>query len=91
MDDPKVRSARSYPVFIGVNLIALLILLPIAIFIGDIGPEIIEQIRLPRVATAISAGFAIALAGLLTQAIFINPIVEPSFLGVSSGVSSQFF
>jgi iron complex transport system permease protein len=87
MDDLRVKSAKRHLIFIGLNLLAFLILIPIAIFIGDIGAEIIQQIRLPRVATAISAGFAIALASLLTQAIFINPIVEPSFLGVSSGAS----
>jgi iron complex transport system permease protein len=46
---------------------------------------IIQRIRLPRALTAIAAGGALALAGLLLQTFFANPIVDSYVLGVSSG------
>jgi iron complex transport system permease protein len=45
------------------------------------------QIRLPRVLLALFAGGALALAGLLLQDFFRNPLVEPGLLGISSGAS----
>lgn len=78
---------RSSSLFILLNLLLLAILIPSAIFIGEANTTIIMEIRVPRVATALLAGVALALAGALTQAIFINPIVEPSFLGLSSSAA----
>jgi iron complex transport system permease protein len=49
------------------------------------GYIIIQKIRLPRALTAIAAGGALALAGLLLQTFFANPIVDSYVLGVSSG------
>jgi iron complex transport system permease protein len=43
------------------------------------------DIRLPRIATAISAGLALAVSGLLMQTLFRNPLAGPYVLGVSSG------
>ncbi|MDR2795770.1 MAG: iron ABC transporter permease [Spirochaetaceae bacterium] len=49
------------------------------------GQVIIQRIRLPRALASIAAGGALALAGLLLQTFFSNPIVDSYVLGVSSG------
>lgn len=46
---------------------------------------IVLQSRLPMVATAILAGAALAVSGLLLQTTFNNPLAGPSILGVSTG------
>lgn len=61
------------------------------LFTGDAGSgrwtTLIEDIRLPRVVTAACAGAALAVAGLLMQTLFANPLADPYILGVSSGAS----
>ncbi|WP_404314450.1 iron chelate uptake ABC transporter family permease subunit [Prescottella equi] len=61
------------------------------LFTGDAGSErwttLIADIRLPRVVTAAWAGAALAVAGLLMQTLFANPLADPYILGVSSGAS----
>lgn len=53
---------------------------------GDFpGKSIVMDIRLPRMLAAAVGGAALALSGLLLQAFFRNPIVEPYVLGISSG------
>ena len=49
--------------------------------------SIVFDVRLPRVACAVLAGGALALAGLLMQGVFRNPLVSPYTLGVSDGAS----
>jgi iron complex transport system permease protein len=46
---------------------------------------IIQNIRLPRALAGLASGAALAVAGLLLQTFFANPIVDPYVLGVSSG------
>jgi iron complex transport system permease protein len=48
---------------------------------------ILFEIRLPRVLMGLVAGWTLALAGLLLQALFQNPLAGPYTLGVSSGAS----
>jgi iron complex transport system permease protein len=48
---------------------------------------IVLQIRLPRVAVAILAGGALAVAGAAMQGLFRNPMASPNVLGVSAGGS----
>lgn len=43
--------------------------------------------RMPRVITAFLAGGGLAVAGMVYQAIFRNPLADPYTLGVSSGAS----
>lgn len=43
--------------------------------------------RLPRVITALLAGAALSVSGLLMQALFRNPLAGPYILGISSGAS----
>lgn len=53
---------------------------------GDPGDEIIVmQFRLPKAVTAVIAGMAMSVSGLLMQTLFRNPLAGPDVLGVSSG------
>jgi len=45
------------------------------------------SIRFPRAAMSAIVGAALAVAGLLMQAIFGNPLAEPGVVGVSSGAA----
>lgn len=47
--------------------------------------QIVWDIRFPRALAALIGGSSLAVAGLLLQIFFKNPIVEPYVLGVSSG------
>ena len=47
--------------------------------------EILFNFRLPKAITAIAAGAAISVAGLIMQTLFRNPLAEPYVLGISSG------
>ena len=48
---------------------------------------IIFNYRFPQALTALLAGAALAVAGLLMQTLFRNPLADPSMLGISSGAS----
>ena len=57
---------------------------------GDLNPmeqQILHAIRLPKALTAIMAGAALSVAGLIMQTLFRNPLAGPYTLGVSSGAS----
>jgi iron complex transport system permease protein len=45
------------------------------------------SIRLPRVVLAVAVGAALAVAGLVMQGTFRNPLAEPGVVGVSSGAA----
>jgi len=49
---------------------------------------IVEQIRLPRTLMAALVGAALAVAGVMMQGLFRNPLADPSLIGVSSGASA---
>ncbi|MDR2824120.1 MAG: iron ABC transporter permease [Prevotellaceae bacterium] len=49
--------------------------------------EIIVNYRLPKALTAVLAGAALSVSGLLLQTLFRNPLADPYILGVSSGAS----
>ncbi len=49
--------------------------------------QIVMDFRLPRALTALLAGAALAVSGLLMQTIFRNPLADPFVLGVNSGAS----
>ncbi|MBI2219354.1 MAG: iron ABC transporter permease [Candidatus Rokubacteria bacterium] len=60
--------------------------------LGRAEPESLESVvtvglRLPRIAAAILAGGALAVAGVGFQALTRNPLAEPAVLGVSSGAA----
>ena len=53
----------------------------------EIDWKILHEIRLPKAITAIMAGAALSVAGLMMQTLFRNPLAGPYTLGVSSGAS----
>lgn len=56
---------------------------------GDAGNDgwrlILLQTRLPQAVTALLAGTSLAVAGLLLQTLFNNPLAGPEVLGINSG------
>lgn len=87
MEDRQFSRKRRVLYVLAINTILLTLVLPIALFMGGSDYNIISEIRLPRVVTALIAGIALAIASVLSQAIFINPIIEPSFLGLNSAAA----
>ncbi|MDY3118930.1 MAG: iron ABC transporter permease [Peptoniphilus sp.] len=53
----------------------------------DVAYAIVMDIRLPRVLLAVLTGVALAVSGLVMQAVVGNPIADPYILGISSGAS----
>jgi iron complex transport system permease protein len=49
--------------------------------------RIFLDIRLPRAINCLLVGASLAMAGVLMQALFRNPIVEPGLIGTSSGAA----
>lgn len=47
--------------------------------------SIVCELRLPALLTALLAGSALGVAGLLMQTVFDNPLADPSILGVNAG------
>lgn len=47
--------------------------------------SVIWQIRLPRLVLGLFVGAALGVGGALMQAVFANPLAEPSVIGVSTG------
>lgn len=54
---------------------------------GDLGNAIFWEIRLPRVVLACLVGAALAVAGVILQGLFLNPLTDPYVTGVSSGAA----
>ncbi|MBO5134059.1 MAG: iron ABC transporter permease [Bacteroidaceae bacterium] len=52
---------------------------------NEVAEFVVLETRLPRMLTAMFSGAALAIAGLLMQNIFANPLADPSILGVNSG------
>lgn len=48
---------------------------------------VIRELRLPRALLGLGVGAALAVAGVLMQAVFRNPLASPDLLGASSGAS----
>lgn len=60
------------------------------LFNGHLSPQVYTlffQMRLPRMLLVALSGASLALAGLIYQNVFKNPLVSPDVLGVSSGCS----
>ena len=54
---------------------------------GSVDGMTVWQIRLPRALGAVIIGAALGIAGALAQAIFRNPLAEPTLIGLSSGAT----
>ncbi|MGM9608210.1 MAG: FecCD family ABC transporter permease [Oscillospiraceae bacterium] len=52
---------------------------------GDYHADIVWNIRLPRILSALILGGALSVSGFLLQTFFANPIAGPFVLGISSG------
>ena len=48
---------------------------------------IVCELRVPMIITALLAGGALGIVGLLMQTLFNNPLADPSILGVNAGAS----
>lgn len=53
----------------------------------SIWANIVLQLRLPQAITALLAGSALAVSGLMLQTLFQNPLAGPSILGISNGAN----
>ena len=54
---------------------------------GPADAEVMRHLRMPRMATALLAGAAMALSGSQMQSIFRNPLADPHIMGISSGAA----
>ncbi len=63
--------------------------IPLLLFHGRGTAEyaILFQVRLPRVLLGAAVGGALAIAGVMLQGMFRNPLVEPYTLGISGGAA----
>ncbi|MDK4250510.1 iron ABC transporter permease [Corynebacterium pseudodiphtheriticum] len=64
--------------------------LPRILAVGPLGvsamdESVIWQIRLPRLVLGLLVGAALGVGGALMQAVFANPLAEPSVIGVTAG------
>jgi iron complex transport system permease protein len=55
--------------------------------IPETSRTIVMTVRLPRILLGALVGFALALAGVVMQGFFRNPMADPSIIGVSSGAA----
>lgn len=53
--------------------------------VGGEVSAILAHVRLPRVAAALLAGSALAVAGLVIQTVLANPMASPNVIGVNAG------
>jgi len=53
----------------------------------DVSRTIIFNVRMPRIATGIAVGFALAMAGCIMQNVLRNPLASASTLGIAQGAS----
>src|SRR5580698_5405521 len=53
----------------------------------DAARNVVTIVRLPRILAAFGVGSLLALAGVLLQALFRNPLADPFVLGVSGGAA----
>jgi iron complex transport system permease protein len=56
-------------------------------FDGSNAHLIVRTLRLPRTLVALAVGAALAVAGVLLQAVTRNPLAEPAILGINAGAS----
>lgn len=51
----------------------------------ELSASVVWEIRLPRILLGFLVGASLGVAGTLMQAVFANPLAEPSIIGVTSG------
>ncbi|WJZ01795.1 Hemin transport system permease protein HmuU [Corynebacterium freiburgense] len=52
---------------------------------ADLTESVVWRIRLPRLVLGLLVGAALGVSGALMQAVFANPLAEPSVIGVTAG------
>lgn len=79
-------------VSIPVNDVALIFLHKLGLFrqvpVDDMYDMVLTSIRLPRILMTVLIGASLGVSGAALQALFRNPLVEPSLIGVSGGSAS---
>ena len=60
---------------------------PSRLLSDPLAQQLLWNLRLPRVLSAILIGMSLSAAGLVFQTVFANPLVEPGLLGVSQGAA----
>ena len=55
--------------------------------VSEIHKSVLLNIRLPRILLAILVGLGLGTSGAILQGLFRNPLVDPGFIGVSSGAA----
>lgn len=86
-------ASRLTPLLIGATVVALLVSSLLTVFVSQtdsgwlIGwPDTFSwSLRWPRLTTALSAGAAMAVAGVILQRLIHNPLASPDLLGMSAG------
>ncbi|MFT4269407.1 MAG: vitamin B12 ABC transporter permease BtuC [Pantoea sp.] len=87
------RRSQRWLIALGALLIILLVvslcagdswISPLRWFSGE-GDLFVWQLRLPRTLAVLLVGAALAVCGVVMQALFNNPLAEPGLLGVSNG------
>ena len=53
----------------------------------NIQESVLINIRFPRVVLAVLVGAGLGTSGAILQGLFRNPLVDPGFIGVSSGAA----
>ena len=75
-------------VLLGSSFLGMTIISPASILeTGSPDAEVFWRLRLPRSIAAFFAGAALAVSGMVFQAMFRNPLATPFTLGVSSGAA----
>lgn len=79
---------RRHILFLIISIVLLIVTCVADLTWGGIADtDIMKHLRLPRMATALLAGAAMALSGSQMQSIFRNPLADPHIMGISSGAS----
>ncbi|MFZ5775824.1 MAG: FecCD family ABC transporter permease [Thermodesulfobacteriota bacterium] len=55
--------------------------------LDPIFPQVVLEVRLPRILAAVGVGAGLAVCGVLFQGILLNPLADPYTLGISSGAA----
>ncbi len=79
-------SAGRVFVVLAIVIIALVAVAAISLGVGyaNTDAQIIGNIRAPRLVLALLVGAGLAVAGVLLQGVFLNPLAAPSIVGISA-------
>ena len=79
---------RRHILFLIISIVLLIVTCVAYLTWGGIADAAVRShLRLPRMATALLAGAAMALSGSQMQSIFRNPLADPHIMGISSGAA----